>query len=120
MLALVWLAHATCIDNCLTCDYVDEVLTCVECEERYYLNATCVPCTDHCVVCANGTYCVECDAGYSPLVDAQNVTRCAACPAGCVACDNETCLECGKGYAMTSDDRCKGAAHGLTRSGRGP
>lgn len=97
--------------NCMPCQTGCAVCLsstyCVSCDSGYYLNRTqltaqaCQKCVPPCLTCSNSTLCSTCASGYVPVAPG----LCSPCPSGCFSCNQQHCLECIDGYALTYSAR---------------
>ncbi|EFO62552.1 High cysteine membrane protein Group 3 [Giardia lamblia P15] len=112
---------ATACDACLPPLVMKEDRTkcfgsCLALGPGYYNNSgTCSPCMEHCLLCADGATCSQCDEGYYLALSSTNPPQgtCRACAAGCSACNDGTdtgCTACLPGYYIASESKANRAA----------
>ena len=103
------------LPNCKSCQQVNNLLVCLQCQPAYYLvsGSACLPCMGSCSDCTNGTSCSKCNQGYY-----YNGKACTACSqSNCYECTvNSTvnkCTYCAPGtYLQKSTGTCETCTSG--------
>ncbi|KAM3145905.1 hypothetical protein pb186bvf_001883 [Paramecium bursaria] len=92
-----------CQSNCHSCSYFQNIITCNQCIEGYYLyNNQCLKCDQYCKTCSSFSICTSCIFENKQPDEFQ---RCARCDQGFYEQNAECVSQCGDGI-KTDDEQC--------------